>query len=196
MKKRKPYTIKEHNFLLVNYPLHGKAYCAKQLGRSPSSINNYVSRHKIRYTGDNNGRYNSNNVPWNKGLKQPIPGSEKTWFKKGNTPKNARKVGEIYIRNEKGTQYKYIKYAEDKRPMPLHRYLWEQAHGKIPKYSLVVFKDGDTLNCTLENLECITRAENVLRINAAISPENKKKRARKAWETRDRRMRKRLGLPV
>ena len=44
----------------------------------------------------------------------------------------------------------------------LSRKLWEQHFGPIPKHKLVSYKDGNPLNCTIENLHLITRAENAL----------------------------------
>lgn len=41
----------------------------------------------------------------------------------------------------------------------LHVVVWEEANGPVPKGMIVVFKDGDTMNVTLENLEIITRQE-------------------------------------
>ena len=40
-----------------------------------------------------------------------------------------------------------------------HRYLWEQAHGTIPKGYNIIFKNGNTLNCCLENLVCVSNEE-------------------------------------
>ena len=38
----------------------------------------------------------------------------------------------------------------------LHRYVWEKAHGKIPKGAHIHHKDGNPANNSLENLECLT----------------------------------------
>lgn len=45
----------------------------------------------------------------------------------------------------------------------LHRILWQDAHGPIPRGHCLVFKDRDKLNVELENLELITFAENMRR---------------------------------
>lgn len=42
---------------------------------------------------------------------------------------------------------------------PYHRYLWEQANGPIPAGHALVFRDRNRTNCTLENLELISRAD-------------------------------------
>ena len=36
-------------------------------------------------------------------------------------------------------------------------------HGEIPKGLIIVFKDNNPMNCTIENLEAITRIENMRR---------------------------------
>lgn len=43
----------------------------------------------------------------------------------------------------------------------LHRYIYEQAYGAIPKGFHVHHKDGDPNNNALENLECLSAAEHV-----------------------------------
>lgn len=81
-------------------------------------------------------------------------------FQKGHVPANAHKDGTIVIRlDNRGIGYKHIKVPGKRRMIMLHVYLWHEAHGKVPKSHAVVFKDGDTMNCTLENLECIHRNE-------------------------------------
>lgn len=62
--------------------------------------------------------------------------------------------------------FKYIKINGDY--IHYHRYLWEQEYGEIPKGHNVVFKDGDAMNCILENLECISNQELQLRNSGSI----------------------------
>jgi hypothetical protein len=40
-----------------------------------------------------------------------------------------------------------------------HRWLWEQANGKIPEGMVIIFLDNNPLNCTLENLAVVSKAE-------------------------------------
>ena len=40
-----------------------------------------------------------------------------------------------------------------------HYYIWEKANRKIPKGYYLCFKDGNTLNCELENLYLLTPSE-------------------------------------
>jgi hypothetical protein len=42
-----------------------------------------------------------------------------------------------------------------------HRWIWEQANGKIPKGMIIIFLDKNPLNCTLENLAMVSKAESI-----------------------------------
>ena len=59
----------------------------------------------------------------------------------------------------KTTSYIYIKIPGARKAIPKHRYLWEQAHGTIPKGYNIIFKNGNTLDCCLENLACVSNEE-------------------------------------
>ncbi len=102
---------------------------------------------------------------WNKGMKGLYtPGSEKGWFKKGHVSRNALYDGAIIIRqryNRYQKPYKWIRV--DKKWRMLHVVVWEKLHGKAPEGMIVTFKNGDSMDVTIENLECITRAESMER---------------------------------
>jgi hypothetical protein len=110
-------------------------------------------------------------VPFTKGKKQSdyckgksLERNMATRWKKGNKPCNTKFDGAVTVRHFWTVSpggvipYKMIRISEGKWES-LHRYLWEQANGKIPSGYNVVFKDGNTLNCVIENLECISNAE-------------------------------------
>jgi hypothetical protein len=119
-------------------------------------------------------RIQSGNVPINKGKKQSdympeesIARTKATRFKKGNLPHNAyNEVGKITVRhdhvNRTDRPYQYICLSLGVW-MPLHTHIWEQEFGKVGKGYCLWFKDGNSLNCVLDNLERITRAENARR---------------------------------
>jgi len=73
----------------------------------------------------------------------------------------------VFYKNRGGKSYKYICLALGSWK-PLHIYNWEKTNGKIPKGHCLWFKNGDTMNCELSNLELITRAENMNRNSGAI----------------------------
>lgn len=112
------------------------------------------------------GRRKIGNVPPNKGKKQKEWMSragrkriKATQFKLGHLPHNTRTDFEIAIRNDSsGHKYQYIRVALGKW-VPLHRYNWEKAKGKIRGNLKLVFKDGNTMNCEVQNLELLTPAQ-------------------------------------
>ncbi|MFD2962801.1 MULTISPECIES: HNH endonuclease signature motif containing protein [Olivibacter] len=122
-------------------------------------------------------RLKKGNVPPNKGKKQveymsaeSIERSKATRFKKGNIPANAfEKDGVITIRNDKrGVPYKHIRIALGEWEY-LHIYNWKTANGQVPDGHVVAFKDGDTLNPDISNLELITMGENMLRNSGTMN---------------------------
>lgn len=95
-----------------------------------------------------------------------IANSSRTRFKAGEvreTSPTYREAGYEILRSpdKTGRRYWWIKPGDGRRMMPKHRYIWEQAHGPIPKGMNIQFKDGDTTNCVLDNLYLISRAAQV-----------------------------------
>lgn len=117
-------------------------------------------------------RFKKGHQPKNKGLsisefmsEDAIKRSAATRFKKGHIPANAKKEGDgaISIRKDKsGHKYKYIRISLGKWEL-LSRVVWAKHHGQIPLDHVIIFKDGDTLNCAIDNLECISKRENMKR---------------------------------
>lgn len=105
-------------------------------------------------------QFKKGHVPWDKGMRGlHLPGSEKGQFKKGHQPKNTKHDGASVIRRKRGGKpYRWIRVALGKWKQ-YHVYLWERVYGPVPKGNIIIFADDDTLNVTLENLRCITRAQ-------------------------------------
>jgi len=87
-------------------------------------------------------------------------GANKTSFKKGRLPHNHKHVGHERI-NRDG--YVEVKTAEPRTFELKHRLVWKEKNGSIPKGMIIWFIDGDRTNCKIENLELISRQEQVLR---------------------------------
>ena len=110
--------------------------------------------------------------PVNKGKKQSefmtpegIEKTKATRFKKGNIPPNTKKEGDgaISIRADKSGRRYYFQRVSQGVWVPVHRLRWEEVNGQVPAGMIVAFKDGNSLNPDYDNLELITRAENMVR---------------------------------
>jgi hypothetical protein len=119
--------------------------------------------------------------PWNKGMKRLQIGGQETQFKKGTVPPNHREVGSERI-DEDG--YTYIKIAEHTRWVLKHRHIYEQHHGKLEPHMIVTFRDKNISNFEIENLEAITKVENMERNRITKYPQpiqNTIKTLNKLW---------------
>ncbi len=115
-------------------------------------------------------RFPQGHVPANKGLRRPgwAPGRmRETQFKKGQFPANHDP--EFYVLSAlrvSSDGYLDMRVSFDQGMLGwrgLHLVLWEDAHGPLPRGHCLRFKDGDSLNVELENLELISRVENMRR---------------------------------
>ena len=88
-----------------------------------------------------------------------------TQFKKGHTPLNQLPVGAVTVVNGYKLRKKQMTGGQWERWEMLHRAIWEEHNGPIPEDSVVVFKDGDPLNCELENLMLVTRAQHAVMVH-------------------------------
>ncbi len=192
----KPWTIREENFLRDTYETMTAADIAKAIGRTKSSVKNYARNIGLKLPEDEanrrsaNSRFQKGHSPFNKG-KRGLMKPNRTSFKKGEKPKNTKFDGAISIRQKKGyPPYKFIRISEGKWKL-LHRHVWEQAYGPIPKGYVLRFINGNSLDCELSNLRLVPMAEN-MRLN-----QNRKKASQsmKAHWEKVRRYES-LGMPM
>ena len=193
MLKRKIWEKHEDEYILKYYPVSNSLEIARQLGRSLSSV---YSRARILgvkkskqflkdpalnpqlakfLAGGCKTRFKKGDPAFNKGLKQKefmskdsINRTKATRFRKGDKPANWRPVGSTRI-NVDG--YVEIKVKEPRTWKLQHRVMWEEFNGKIPKAHAVVFKNNNSLDVRIENLELITLADNMLRNTIQRYPE-------------------------
>lgn len=171
------FTEDEDKFLKDNYLVIPTKRMSLMLGRNESSARQRMKRLGITVPADIIAKFRANSqikkgaTPPNKGKKQSeymskeaIEKCKPTQFKKGQKPHNTRAAdGEFSDRKDKtGKVYRHIRVSIGKWVL-YHSYLWEKKYGKIPKGHCLWFKDGNSMNITLDNLELITRAENVRR---------------------------------
>lgn len=102
--------------------------------------------------------------------------STATQFKSGNLPHNTKPIG-----YERLSRDGYIEVKVKMRPsnpkcndnfVLKQRLVWEAANGPVPEGCIVVFKDGNKQNVSLENLACITRGQNAVMNQAHIRCDN------------------------
>jgi len=165
--------------VIKRYPFESTAVIAKDLGVKISKVYNIAWIYKIhkdinylktaassRYQkGIRNGesfQFKPGHTPYNKGKKMPTETYEKvkkSMFKQGHKPHNTKPKGTINVRADtQGRLYQYIKIKDSHWEL-LHRYIWTQVNGEIPKGSVVNFIDRNYLNCELSNLQLKTRGE-------------------------------------
>lgn len=158
----------EDNVMRKHYRNTLNADLAKALNRSVPSILNRARRLGLVKDTDfilEFGRFQKGHVPANKGKKMPYnANSARTRFKKGQIPPNTVPVGTEVVDSY---GYRKVKVSDgstkQERWKYVHHQVWEAHHGEIPKGSIVVFKNGDSSDIRIENLECITRAQHAIR---------------------------------
>lgn len=150
-------------FIYDNYKGCGPSEMAKTVNDkfntnyTKQQLKNYYKNHHLN--SGLTGYFEKGHIPENKGKKGCCaPGCEKGWFKKGHIPENHKLVGSQRITKD---GYVEIKIAEPNRWVLKHRYVWEQNNGPIPKGFIVRFLDQNKLNCSIENLILVSRAEHI-----------------------------------
>jgi hypothetical protein len=135
-----------------------------------------IEAEKLRILGAKS-RFKKGNVPHQKGKKMPphvIEALSKHWYKKGRTPPNIRPEGHERVNVEGYVELR----LERGKYVQKHRYIWQQAGRDVPPGYVVGFKDGNRLNCDIDNLTLITRQEIMARNTIHRLPENLKQTIR------------------
>lgn len=176
---RKTWTIKEINFLKKNRDKYTSQELADKLGRTKASVGGACIRYNIHPTKPLKG-FKKGNRPHNKGKKHNV-NNHKTRFKKGNRPPNSWEDGQEGMAQDGGGKCFYYKPPGQSKRVKLSKWNWERVHGPIPAGHLIIHLDGNKTNCKVENLEIITRAENLKR---NIQKINLSERQRTAWVSR------------
>jgi hypothetical protein len=152
-------------------------YKANKLGLRKSAAflksmaqNSHLAVHGAQY------RYKKGSISWNKGKKLPAHVVEKTratQFRAGHMPHNTKPFGYVAARRDSsGNVYQYIKAPGYRCMILLHRWLWEQINGPIPSGKIIRYKDGNTMNCVISNLELIDRRQHMKRNSFMRYPED------------------------
>lgn len=162
----------QERYIVDNYLEIPVTHLARDLGRSPTFVKrvlrdyNLVIPKEIRNARRQIGStFVKGSIPFNKGRKieewmspEGLKNFKKTlqqW--KGKTAHNAGYDFQVVLRNDSRYGQMYWIRLGPENWMKLHRYLWTQLNGTIPKGHLVQFKDGDQLNVDIDNLYLTTR---------------------------------------
>lgn len=178
------WTAGDIQTLAALYPDNTAASVAKVLGRGIRSVYQKAASMRLKksyafFTSENAGRiqrgkqhpamlatqFKPGQKVWNAGMKGwSAPGTEATRFKPGSTPPNRQEVGALRINSDGQLD---IKLYEGLRSwVQLSHYSWWCEHGEWPPPGMVLrFRDGDTHNPAITNLQLITRQEN-MRLNS------------------------------
>lgn len=176
----KPLTSDDEKYITDHYLALPVKRIAAHLGITGGRVNRFLNKkglvipREIIEQRKLIGRKKKGDIPFNKGMKQSeymsaqaIERTRKTRFKKGNVPHNTKYDGAEY-RTEEG----YLMYRVSLGNYVLkHRWIYEQHHGTIPEGYVIIFKDGDKNNMSLDNLKAISREENMLRNSITEVPE-------------------------
>lgn len=173
-----PFTTAQEQKIKDEYLSKPVKRLANELGTTYGRIMRFLKKNNLQIPKDVIekrkliGRKKKGDIPFNKGKKQTdymtseaISNSKNTRFKKGHKPHNTNPKGNgaiVIRRDTSGRDYKYIRIRKGVWEL-YHRILWEKEKGKIPDGYIVVFKDNNPLNTNIENLELITKAENMYR---------------------------------
>ena len=191
---RQEWTAAQLHTLRALYPDHSAASVAQAIGRPVASVYNKAftlglrkspgflsSQASGRIQSDKQhpamvaSRFKAGMTPWNKGRKGiSYEGSKATQFKKGEMSGAAQHnyvpIGSVRICAD---GYLERKVSDDQDVYParrwvaVHRLVWQEAHGPIPKGHIVRFRPGQKTakleEITVDRLECITRGQNAIR---------------------------------
>jgi hypothetical protein len=202
----KPWSKREDHYMRQVYPHVSTKALADALQRSICSVNGRAYTLGLKKStaymaspaacrlrrGDNVGwahRFPKGHVPWTAGRKVGTRGrSGETQFKKGQRPPKWLPIGTVKMDSD---GYLRRKIAEGlggsgnaKVWEFVHRRVWEEAHGPIPKGMRIWWKDGNHFNCALENLELLRGADHMARTTIHNYPPELKQVMRLAGKLR------------
>lgn len=148
-----------------DYAIYNKAH-ALGLSRSDAYL---ASEHACRLRREDNPgilhRFKPGQSAWNKGIRFESGGrSAETRFAPGSMPHNNVPVGTERVTDD-GIRQRKVRDdgPAHRRWKSVHAITWEEAHGPIPPGHLVVFRDRNPKHIELDNLELVSRAENMRR---------------------------------
>ncbi len=173
----KPFTESEEQKIKDEYLQKPVKRLADEVGCTFGRIMRFLKRNNLEIPKELvkqrqlDSRRKKGHIPFNKGKKQfeymtaeGIKRASLTRFKKGRTPHNTKEKNGVIVKrtSNSGRSYQYIRIEQGVWEL-YHRFIWEKKFGKIKENEILVFKDNDTDNVSIDNLELITMTENMYR---------------------------------
>lgn len=183
----------ERQYIRDHYPHEPTKIVANDLNRSIASVYGHAKasgiaksesfmesalsgRRNFSRLNTKKTQFKKGHIPANKGMKMPAHVYEKvkkSFFRKVQLPWNTKSDGYERVSKEGYREVRIGGVFKSK-----HRVIWESVRGPIPDKMVIVLKDGNPLNCTCENLECISRTELMARNTFGRFPPELKKTIR------------------
>jgi len=175
MGKRR-YNAEEEAFLIGFIPGHtyqesadafNKAFPDHYRKVSRTMINAFCERHGL--TTGNNHRYPKGHIPANKGKKVP---REKQSIAGQFKPGENRRTLPLGSERLEKSGYLWVKVGQPRKWRKKHLVVWEQEHSRLPPGHVILFRDGNRLNCNIDNLALVTKSEHTYIIKTGIKWES------------------------
>lgn len=151
---------------LIGRDLHSIYAKASELGIKKSAA--FLASPAAGRTNGRQGigtRFEKGHQTWNAGTHYVAGGrSAETRFKKGSRPVNWMPIGSERLSKEGYLQRKMTNTGITRRDyVPVHHIVWIEHNGPIPQGHRIIFKDSNKQNIVIENLDCISLADNMRR---------------------------------
>lgn len=178
----KRWTVDEVNYLREHYADKTALSVGMAIGKTESQVHNKAFHLKLKKSpgfltmagrelsmreSAKVGRFKSGHQTWNKGIKGSTglhDASRASQFKIGQLPHNHHPIGYERVDCEGYLHRKISDTGHTKRDFKLvHHIIWQSVHGEIPSGCYIVFADGNKANFDIDNLVCLTKAENMKR---------------------------------
>lgn len=166
---KQKYSKQQMSFLREKYKTINRCNLTNEfnarfgLNESVKQIVYLLKKYKIK--SGRSGYFKKGQKTWNAGTKgQGLTGANSTSFKKGHRPANTKKNGHERFDARDGFILIKIKERNPYTGCPTryehkHVHIWKQKHGHVPAGMIVAFKNGNRLNCNINNLMLLNRAE-------------------------------------
>ncbi len=128
------------------YPYYDTPTVAAALRRSPRAVKDMASQLSIKKVVTMRGK---------------APSNKRYYFRKGHIPPSTLHDGAVTVRRTYGVPRKMIRLSLGVWE-PLAHYVYKKHFGPIPEGHVILFRDGDSMNCDPSNLVCVPKRVHIL----------------------------------